>query len=387
MRCDTDRLAAYADGALTAAEQAALTEHLAGCRACRAALADHQARSQAVAASLSALDPISTPSPAQALARYRTETQPARALWGSRGSLRRNIAMTHQPAYMPPHRNGMWRPLAVGAAAVICLVLLFSFAPVRQVAADFLGLFRVRKFAVIPLDQQQTDRLEALLQQTDTGVLGEPQFTREEGPEQAVSDATQATSLAGYGVRTPSKLSGNAVLEKFTVQAGPAMHYEIDRTTLEAVLRAAGARIDGLPQTDKLTFDVDIASITRQQYWLGLNRLELMQVPSPEVDLPEGIDPVTLAETAFLFLGMPAEDAGRMAASIDWTSTLVIPLPAQAAQAREVSVDGVTGLLIESVDNARKNSALLWERDGILYFLSGTNVDQKLLLDVADSLQ
>lgn len=295
--------------------------------------------------------------------------------------------MTHQPAYMPPHRNGMWRPLAVGAAAVICLALLFSFAPVRQVAADFLGLFRVRKFAVIPLDQQQTDRLEALLQQTDTGVLGEPQFTREEGPEQAVSDATQATSLAGYGVRTPSKLSGNAVLEKFTVQAGPAMHYEIDRTTLEAVLRAAGARIDGLPQTDKLTFDVDIASITRQQYWLGLNRLELMQVPSPEVDLPEGIDPVTLAETAFLFLGMPAEDAGRMAASIDWTSTLVIPLPAQAAQAREVSVDGVTGLLIESVDNARKNSALLWERNGILYFLSGTNVDQKLLLDVADSLQ
>lgn len=391
MRCDTDRLAAYADGALTAAEQAALTEHLAGCPACRAALADHQAQSQAVAASLSALDPISTPSPAQALARFRTETQPARALWGSRGSLwgslRRNIAMTHQPAYMPPHRNGMWRPLAVGAAAVICLALLFSFAPVRQVAADFLGLFRVRKFAVIPLDQQQTDRLEALLQQTDTGVLGEPQFTREEGPEQAVGDATQATSLAGYGVRTPSKLSGNAVLEKFTVQAGPAMHYEIDRTTLEAVLRAAGARIDGLPQTDKLTFDVDIASITRQQYWLGLNRLELMQVPSPEVDLPEGIDPVTLAETAFLFLGMPAEDAGRMAASIDWTSTLVIPLPAQAAQAREVSVDGVTGLLIESVDNARKNSALLWERNGILYFLSGTNVDQKLLLDVADSLQ
>ena len=55
-----------------------------------------------------------------------------------------------------------WRPAAVGVAAVVILAILFSFAPVREVAADFLGLFRVRKFAVIPLDQQQIDRLEKL---------------------------------------------------------------------------------------------------------------------------------------------------------------------------------------------------------------------------------
>jgi hypothetical protein len=94
-----------------------------------------------------------------------------------------------------------------------------------------------------------------------------------------------------------------------------------------------------------------------------------------------------LAETAFLFLGMPADDAHRMAGSIDWSSTLVIPLPAQAAQAREVSVDGSTGLLIEGADAGDPSIALLWERDGILHFLSGTNVDIRMLLDVADSLK
>ena len=120
---------------------------------------------------------------------------------------------------------------------------------------------------------------------------------------------------------------------------------------------------------------------------LGEDQLDFLQVPSPAVSLPEGIDPTALAETAFLFLGMPADDARRMAGSIDWSSTLVIPLPTEAAQAREVSVDGVTGLLIEGAEADEANTALLWERDGILHFLSGTNVDIRLLLDVADSLK
>lgn len=384
MRCETGRLRAYADGALNVAEQAALVEHLTGCPACRAALADLQARSDAIASNFATLDPAGTPSPTQALARFRAETQPARA---ARGILKRNTTMTRQSTTTLPLRSGAWRPLAIGAAAVICLAVLFSFAPVRQVAADFLGLFRVRKFAVIPLSQQQATQLDALLEQADAGAYGEPQLTRAEGPEQSVTDATEATALAGYTVRTPSRLPTEAVLEAFTVQAGPAMHYEIDRTTLEAAMRAAGASTDGLPQTQILAVDVDLASFVRQEYRLGANRLEFMQVPGPEVNLPEGIDPVALAETAFLFLGMPADEAGRLATSFDWTSTLVIPLPAQAAQAREVSVDGVAGLLIEGVNNAHKDSVLLWERDGILYFLNGTNVDQKLLLDVADSLR
>jgi len=112
-----------------------------------------------------------------------------------------------------------------------------------------------------------------------------------------------------------------------------------------------------------------------------------MQVPSPQVDLPAGIDPIALAKTGFLFLGMPAEDAERMANSIDWTSTLVIPLPADAGKAREVSVDGVTGLLVEDARNPFRSSAVLWERDGVLYFMSGSNMDQRVLLDAADSLQ
>ncbi len=376
MRHEHDRLPAYRDDELTPAERRAVAEHLAGCPACRDELAARQRQSQAVAARLLTLEPPRVPSAEQALARFRAETLAARP--ALLDTLRRYFAML---------LTEKQRPLAIGLTALVCLAILFSFAPVRDAAADFLGLFRVRKFAVIPLDPEQTGRLETLLKQADTGAFGEPQITRPAGPEWAATDASQASTLASYTVRTPGRLPAGTVLEKLTVQRGPAMHYEIDRAVLEVALRAAGARTDGLPQTEKLAFDVDVASTVMQIYRVGQGRLELAQVPSPAIDLPEGINPVALAETAFLFLGMPADDARRLAVTIDWTSTLVIPLPSQAAQAREVSVDGVTGLLLEEIDSSYKNNALLWERDGILYFLNGSSIDQKLLLDVADSLR
>ncbi len=290
--------------------------------------------------------------------------------------------MIKRNAYSP-----RWRPAFVALSAVLVMALLFSIAPVRSAAADFLSLFRVRKFAVIPLDQQQLSKLESLAKQAE-GQFGHPQVVREPGTEQVVNDAAQASALAGYRVRTPSRLPTNAALSRFTVNAGPAMHYEVDRAALETFLQAAGASTTGLPQVDKLAFDVDIANFAAQKYLVGGSTVEFVQVPSPQVNLPEGIDPAALAETAFLFLGMPAEDAHRMAASIDWTSTLVVPLPTNAARAREVTVDGVNGLLLEGTNGSSRGSenALAWEKDNILYFLNG-RVSSEALLDMADSLQ
>jgi hypothetical protein len=380
-------LRAYLDGALNTAERAEVSAHLDTCQSCSKELAALHARRAAVSVQLDTLEPAAgqVPIPARALARFHAEHRQSRpSLWTV---LQGAITMSNRTS-----SANRWRPAVIGISAVVILAILFSFAPVREVAADFLGLFRVRRFAVIPLDQQQIDRLAALAEQLDTGSFGDPQITRPEGPEQIVADAGQAAALAGFNVRTPDRLPEAAVLEKIAVQAGPAMHFEIDRAALEIALQAAGARTNGLPQTEELAFDVDVASSVLQQYRLQPYRLDgdlldFLQVPSPTVSLPEGIDPTALAETAFLFLGMPADDARRMAGSIDWSSTLVIPLPTDAAQAREVSVDGATGLLIESAEAEESNTALLWERDGILHFLRGTNVDIRLLLDMADSLK
>ena len=65
-------------------------------------------------------------------------------------------------------------------------------------------------------------------------------------------------------------------------------------------------------------------------------------------------------------------------------------MPTDIAQAQEVSIDGTTGLLIRSNGgnrNAGADTMLLWERDGILYGLSTRNLDRKVVLQIADSLQ
>ena len=193
MKCDTGRLRAYLDDSLSPPERDAVAGHLAACAACQAELSALQARSAAVGSRFAALTPASYPSadPARALARFHSETVPAHATpWEA---IRRSLTMTKHTLL-----NGRWRPVTIGVTALLCLAVIFSFAPARQVAADFLGLFRVRKFAVIPIDQAQQAKLEALAKQAESGQFGKPTQVREPGKPQPVADLAAASKAVGF---------------------------------------------------------------------------------------------------------------------------------------------------------------------------------------------
>jgi hypothetical protein len=96
------------------------------------------------------------------------------------------------------------------------------------------------------------------------------------------------------------------------------------------------------------------------------------------------------AELGLQLLGMSAEDAQGIARSVDWTSTVMIPLPTDVGQSSEITVDGVSGLLLEEHDSRGSfggSRMILWERDGIVYAVEGRWIDSRSLLLVADSLQ
>ncbi len=382
---ETAHLRAFLDGELAPEEMARVKAHVDRCAECAAGLDLLGRRAASVSAGLGALESLTAaPAPQAALVRFRRAEAAGLAAATPAGwwkNVTRSFDMTKRNA-----RDPRWRPALAALGAVVLVALLLSIAPVRTAAADFLSLFRVQKFAVIPLNEQQMNRLVDLANQAE-GTLGKPQIVREEGPEQSAGDAAQASSLAGYAVRTPSRLPQGAVLQKFSVKSGPALHMEVDRATLAALMQATGASTEGLPDTEKIAADVDVANFTMQEYGMGATKMQFVQVPSPHVNLPEGLNPTPLAESAFMLLGMPTEDAKRLAASIDWTTTLVIPLPADAVQAREVTIDGVTGLLMEGVNGrSRGESSLIWQKDGMLYALTG-RVDSRVLMDAADSLQ
>jgi hypothetical protein len=385
MKCESALLQAYADNALAPADAGALEQHLSSCAACREELSVIDRRRAGVMARLAILEPPSDeiPDSDKALGTFRSGTLHARPT--PQNTFRREIEMIKHNLF-----TGRWRPVSIGVTAAICVAILFSFAPVRQAAADFLGIFRVRKFAAIAVDPAQAQRLEDVARSLDEGAFGKPTTVREAGSPQPAADAAQASAIAGFAVRTPTALPDGASLRSFETQRGPALHFEVDPPTLQALLSAAGVEGAAIPDVGTITADVDIPVMVAQEYDLGDNaKLTLVQAPSPEVVLPEGIDPAALGQLGLQALGIPAADAQRMAQEIDWTSTVIVPLPTDIARSTEVTVDGVTGLLLEETrqNRSRKGSVLVWERDDIVYSINGENVDPGLLIQVGDSLR
>jgi hypothetical protein len=92
-----------------------------------------------------------------------------------------------------------------------------------------------------------------------------------------------------------------------------------------------------------------------------------------------------LGQALLQVLGMEESAAQRMAASIDWASTLLLPIPSEAATFSEVFVDGVSGVALTPLD-VRDEGGLLWQKDGQIYILAGTgSIDQ--LLELASTLE
>jgi hypothetical protein len=85
-------------------------------------------------------------------------------------------------------------------------------------------------------------------------------------------------------------------------------------------------------------------------------------------------------------LGMDEEEARLYAASVDWATTLVMPVPQGSGEYEEISVDGVKGLYVDYQYHRSQDYTLMWVKDGILYMLTGSG-DRDAALELAASLK
>jgi len=101
--------------------------------------------------------------------------------------------------------------------------------------------------------------------------------------------------------------------------------------------------------------------------------INFTQLPSPTVSVPPSLNMQALAEAILQVTGMSAANAHAFAKTVDWSSTLVIPLPETEATYSTVRVDGVNGALIESVPNSNFGAhyQLIWLKNGVLYSMEG----------------
>jgi hypothetical protein len=83
-----------------------------------------------------------------------------------------------------------------------------------------------------------------------------------------------------------------------------------------------------------------------------------------------------------------ANEARRMAGSIDWRSTLIVPVPANAGTFRQVTVHGNPGMLVTvtgAEGQRRAGTIVLWTESDRVYALQGT-LGPEDMMQVAESV-
>ncbi len=232
----------------------------------------------------------------------------------------------------------------------------------------------------LPPSRFRRSRSAILEQIAEEGLTpGEFIIEQEPGEPQPVASLEEAIARTNLAARTLPTLGAP---QEVYVSDGGSGSLIVDLAGARGIVAAAGADPNLLPDSlDGAQVYVTVFPAVDQVWADGTM---LMQSTSPKVEYPADADTAVLGEALLQVLGTPADEARRIAQSIDWTSTLLLPIPQEAASYREVTVNGVSGIGVKNLTGEEK--AVLWQKDGIIYMLAGESSLGELI-ELADNLQ
>ena len=357
MRCYSDgEWRAELDGAVDAAQAETMRRHRQACRRCqqrRDRLAANAALALALAAPETAAD----------------SSDPAAALTAV-------LARAAPPDPPAPRRAWLWIP--AGAAAIL---LLFALVPsARTWAANVLAMLRIRQVTVVsvnppelsPASQRQVGTLVRQMVAQQVTVTIHP------GAPRIAASSQQARQWAGFAVRLPS---GVAAPARIAVIGQSAFQMTLDRARLDAILAAVGRPDLRLPASaNGALVAVNIPPSVIAAYGACGSHPRpiagctlLREVPSPTISVPPSLDLNALAQIGLQAAGMSADEAAAFCRTVNWRSTLVIPIPEAESTYSEIPIDGVRGIVVRFAPHRRqpRSYALSWVRDGVIYSIRG----------------
>ncbi len=401
MHLDDEALRAYLDQQLDHAEP--IVDHLNQCAACRARRDELQARTARIRAHLASLDPMPAESP-----------QPAPAAFAQLNAKNQALSRKDKPSMLNTLFAQRLRPLWIGVSILAMFAVAFSFPPVRAWAGDLLAQFRIQKVAVVPVDNTRLNEVignSPLSKQIGQLLSDAVTVTAKPGNPRAATNAAQASQMAGFPVRLPASRTDAPQL---TVEGRIAFQLLVNRARAQQLLNEAGYGRFQLPASvDGAVIKVNIPSGVSAGYGdcpkpediegtvsptgpsspkgsparKMSNCVMMVQIPSPIVDAPSDLDIKALAQMGLEFSGMSPDQARSFSQTVDWTSTLVIPIPRNGASYKQVPVDGVTGYLIQRPADDVPQYALVWVKNGIVYAIAGMGSNADGALEMGNSLK
>ncbi len=391
MHISDGELRALMDGELSPESQKTISGHLEQCTRCSERYAAIRERASLVEREINGLmaDGVKSPLSTEA-ARLRLSVR-VQAHKENKSMWRQIFARRYRMAW-------------VGASLILVIALLVSFPSGRALAGRFLSLFRVQKVQVVSVDpkavEQQLGRLRSSSQLEK--LLSDNVQVEHQGVREEVPDPLEASRKAGITVRIPQAAQGPV---KWVVKPAARVTMDIDLARIQDLLAEVGkeelslpAELDGAQVSVSIPPSVvamfgDCGSTSDARHPEEYDRSTFvwrpctvfMQMLTPTVAAPQGIDIDQVAESMLQLLGMTPEEARTLSETVDWATTLVIPIPRNLNTAETVQVDGVTGTLVTSQLRGTNRYMLMWIKGEIVYTLSGPG-DREKALQLAASL-
>ncbi|RAT96532.1 anti-sigma factor [Brevibacillus sp. Leaf182] len=286
--------------------------------------------------------------------------------------------------------NKQTKRWVTGASAAAVLAVSLSFPQVQAAANDFLSIFRMDKVEFVKVTQEDMQELEQWIANGNWGETELPGIGKiwmdesdQEKLEQRSYYYNNKESAEKAGVKLPH-LPQDVTVDSVNIQSPFTMHMEIDADRANKLLAQlqVEARFD-----EKLSgkrFSLKIPQM--QQVWMivGKENIGYSVVDAPELSAPEGVDLAQLRETLLALPFIPDQVKKQMISIEDWQHTLPVPYMADGeSQMKEVKVNGQNGMLI----TGKYNTHLMWQQDGQIHMLEGSEKNADGLLDFANQLK
>jgi hypothetical protein len=304
---------------------------------------------------------------------------------GFAARLRAALREADRSAAPAPRREWPVRRLAAALAAIAAGAALFAVPSVRASAASLLARFRMVHFVAVEVDPSRVAQLRASEMDLPRLIGERVQVLQEPGPLVQAASPDEAGAATGIHVRVPAWLPPEVTLRETRYRGPGRVQVVADTARLAQLLEFLG--IDDVavpPALDGGTATIAVPPVVRLTYANDRGaEAHFLQARAPEVLLPEGVEVEELAEIGLRILGFGSAEAKRFARTIDWRSTMLVPIPAGKAAFRHVEIDGHPGLLIEGPGRpaaagspppatpARPEQLLIWSADGMVFGLRG----------------
>ena len=282
-----------------------------------------------------------------------------------------------------------------GLAAAATVALVATVLTVSGLAETILTIFEPKQLVAVPITV--TDLSSA----ASFGAYGTLTWTEQPKPYD-VPDVRTAARESGMTVLTPGNLPAGVGAPRYGVmpKTTATFTFSAAKTTQAAAAQQRTpppmpANIDGSKLfitggPAVVTFYDDGTStgasgatgVSGASPFTGMPKLVVAQGKPPVVQS----DGVTVEQLQSYLLAQPGispQLAAQIRAIKDPSSTLPVPIPVDMATSKKVTVQGVEGIFVG--DSTGLGSAVIWQKDGIVYGVAGTLTEQQVLA-VANSL-